>query len=305
MSMEPITVSDGQPAPQDAAIPATIDSEQRDIDGLVVRRVLPAAERRAVGPFVFFDHMGPTTYEPGTGLVVRPHPHIGLATLTYLYEGVIRHRDSLGYRQDIKPGEVNWMTAGRGIVHSERSPEEEMDRERTLMGLQVWVALPKQDEQIAPGFTHLSASSLPEQRDQGVYIKVIAGTGFGLTSRLKTCSPLFFVDIRLSANMSLPLAIDYPERAIYVVQGELSLDGRIYREGQMVVLSPEAKVTVATRKGVMFVAVGGEALDGPRYLWWNFVASDPRLIEKAKQDWQAGQFGHVPGDQEFIPLPSQ
>ncbi|MDO3388097.1 pirin family protein [Gilvimarinus sp. SDUM040013] len=304
MSMQPCPAPECQkPSDNLDPVQAVIVSKQRDIGSLLIRRVLPSADVRSVGPFVFFDHMGPTLYEPGTGLTVRPHPHIGLATLTYLYDGVIRHRDSLGYRQDIKPGAVNWMTAGSGIVHSERSPEEDIDKPQPLMGLQVWVALPKAQEQVAPNFVHLSASSLPEREESGVYIKVIAGECFGMSSKLETVSPLFYVDIRLDAGSQVQIDIDYTERAVYVVKGVITLANKTYSEGQMLVLAPAVDVTVSSEKGAIIVAVGGEPMDGERHLWWNFVASDKALIEQAKQAWSAGKFGHVPGDAEHIPLP--
>ncbi|MBU2884320.1 pirin family protein [Gilvimarinus agarilyticus] len=303
MSMEPKAASN-QPSISSPAVQTVIQARQRPMEDLVVRQALPAAERCTIGPFVFFDHVGPNHFSPGSGLSVRPHPHIGLATLTYLYEGVIRHRDSLGFRQDIKPGAVNWMTAGRGIVHSERSPEERTETSHTLMGLQVWVALPQEAEQMAPSFVHFSAPSLPDKQQPGVTIKVIAGRCFGLTSPLVTQSPLFFVDIRLDAGASTTLEIDYPERAIYIVQGELSLSGNTYHEGQMLILQPDAEAKVTSHSEAVFVVVGGEPLAEPRYLWWNFVASDKKLIEQAKRDWQAGQLGHIPGDKESTPLPT-
>lgn len=279
-----------------------IHSKAKSLGQFDVRRLLPSAKARSVGPYVFFDHMGPAIFEPGQGIAVRPHPHIGLATLTYLYEGVIRHRDSLGYRQDIKPGAVNWMTAGRGIVHSERSPEETEDQQRRLMGLQVWVALPKSQEKAAPDFIHLSASSLPEIEYPGAIVRLVAGKAFGKVSKLTTHSPLFFVDMRLEPGAELPVDIDYPERALYVVQGSIQLAGQEYSEGEMLLLSP-GKLTLVSASGAIVAGVGGEPLDGPRHMWWNFVASDQASIEQAKRDWQEGAFGHVPGDSEYIPLP--
>jgi len=287
----------------ETAIDLVIAPNMRDIGDFSVRRVLPAPKQRAVGPFVFFDHMGPATFGPGQALAVPPHPHIGLATLTYLYEGSIVHRDSLGFRQLIAPGAVNWMSAGRGIVHSERSPEHLLEETHALAGLQVWVALPKQHEQTAPSFVHYSVSSLPVLEEQGVSVRVVAGECFGLRSRLDTLSPLFYADIALAPGGRIKIDADYVERALYLVSGSVMIDGEEYEDKQMLVLKPGAEIIVSSHYGADLVAVGGEPLDGPRHVWWNFVASDRDLIEQAKEDWRNGQFGQVPGDSEYIPLP--
>ncbi len=287
----------------EAPVSLVIAPNMRDIGDFSVRRVLPAPAQRAVGPFVFFDHMGPASFGPGQALSVRPHPHIGLATLTYLYEGSIVHRDSLGFRQMIAPGAVNWMTAGRGIVHSERSPEHLLAETHALMGLQVWVALPKSHEQTAPGFVHYSVSSLPVVEDVGVTVRVVAGDCFGVHSRLETLSPLFYVDIALAPGGKVKIDADYVERALYLVSGAVTIDGEEYQDKQMLVLKPGAEIVVSSPQGADLVAVGGEPLDGPRHLWWNFVASDREMIEQAKEDWRNGEFGQVPGDSEYIPLP--
>ncbi|WP_020208671.1 pirin family protein [Gilvimarinus chinensis] len=286
------------------AVDVIITPNSRDLEGFSVRRALPSVECRAVGPFVFFDHMEANESSPEKGLAVKPHPHIGLSTLTYLYEGSIVHRDSLGFKQLIRPGAVNWMTAGRGIVHSERSPESSDLASQQLMGLQVWAALPKEMEQCAPSFTHYSTSSLPEFSASGAFVRVVAGDCFGLHAKLTTPSPLFFVDIQLEPNSCLQLDIEYTERAFYVVSGSVEVDSVLYSVGEMVVLKPDAEIMLKTQTGVSIVAIGGEPLDGPRHIWWNFVATDRQLIEQAKADWQAGRFGHVPGDSEFVPLPS-
>jgi redox-sensitive bicupin YhaK (pirin superfamily) len=290
---------------RDTEVPVetVIIPNMRDIGDFSVRRVLPAPERRAVGPFVFFDHMGPTTFALGNGLDIRPHPHIGLSTLTYLYEGSILHRDSLGYKQQITPGAVNWMTAGRGIVHSERSGERVREQGQTLMGLQVWVALPKALEQCAAQFMHYSVSSLPELEADGARIRVVAGECFGVHARLETHSPLFYADISIAPGGRVKIAADYTERAIYLMAGTIEVDGATFTERRMVVLKPSAEIIVHSATGASFVVLGGEPLDGPRHLWWNFVASDRELIEQAKSDWRDGKFGHVPGDHDFIPLP--
>lgn len=289
----------------DAGVPVetVIIPNMRDIGDFSVRRILPAPKRRAVGPFVFFDHMGPTTFNPGAGLDVRPHPHIGLSTLTYLYEGSILHRDSLGFKQLIAPGAVNWMTAGRGIVHSERSSDTARAQGQTLMGLQVWVALPKAFEQCAAQFVHYSVASLPEIEADGARVRVVAGECFGAHARLETQSPLFYADVNLAPGGVLKIDADYTERAIYLVTGAIEVDGCRFSDGQMAVLKPAAEIIVRSATGAVFVVVGGEPLDGPRHLWWNFVASDRELIEQAKADWREGKFGHVPGDTDFIPLP--
>lgn len=297
--MEPDCLKQQEQVPVETVIVPNL----RDIGDFSVRRVLPAPERRSVGPFVFFDHMGPTEFKPGQGLEVRPHPHIGLSTLTYLYEGSIVHRDSLGFKQAIHPGAVNWMTAGRGIVHSERSPEATGSAPRRLMGLQVWVALPKEHEQRAPSFVHYSVSSLPEVEEAGASVRIIAGDCFGAHSRLETLSPLFYADVRLQPGSRIKIDAEYTERALYVVTGSIEVDGCVFSDGQMAVLRPGAEIVVYSERGAAFAAVGGEPMDGPRHLWWNFVASDKALIEKAKLDWKQGKFGHVPGDSEFIPLP--
>lgn len=288
---------------KDVPVSLIITPNMRDIGDFSVRRVLPAPAQRAVGPFVFFDHMGPAEFGPGQALAVRPHPHIGLATLTYLYEGSIVHRDSLGFRQIITPGAVNWMTAGRGIVHSERSPEHLLADTHRLMGLQVWVALPKNHEQTAPAFVHYSVSSLPVVETPGVTVRVVAGECFGVRSRLETLSPLFYADIALAPGGRVKIEADYTERALYLVAGSVCVDGIEYGDKQMLVLKPDAEIVVSSDQGAELVAVGGEPLDGPRHLWWNFVASDKALIEQAKEEWRNGQFGQVPGDSEYIPLP--
>ncbi|WP_049722904.1 pirin family protein [Gilvimarinus polysaccharolyticus] len=287
----------------EAPVETIIIPNMRDIGDFSVRRVLPAPARRAVGPFIFFDHMGPTTFAPGHGLDICPHPHIGLSTLTYLYEGSILHRDSLGFKQLITPGAINWMTAGRGIVHSERSSEQAREQGQTLMGLQMWVALPKALEQCAAQFQHYSVSSLPELAADGVKVRVVAGECFGVHARLETHSSLFYADITVEPGRYIKIDADYIERAIYLVQGVISVDDCTFGAGQMLVLKPGAEIIVHSSSGAAFAVIGGEPLDGPRHLWWNFVASDRELIEQAKADWRDGKFGRVPGDNELIPLP--
>ncbi len=275
-------------------------------DHFEVRRALPAVGRRMVGPFVFLDQMGPAVFAAGRGLDVRPHPHIGLATVTYLLDGEILHRDSLGTVQAIRPGDVNWMTAGRGIVHSERTAPERRREGSALAGLQCWVALPRAHEETDPAFVHLEAARLPQQSADGVSARVIAGEFFGLRSPLATLSPLFYVDVGLAMGARLAMPPDYPEQAIYIVAGRLDLgaDG-VFDAGQLLVLKPGAGVILAgaDAAGTRLMLLGGEPMDGPRRLVWNFVSSSTERIEQAKEDWRAGRFPAVPGETEFIPLP--
>jgi redox-sensitive bicupin YhaK (pirin superfamily) len=275
-------------------------------DGFEVRRALPHRDRRMVGPFVFLDQMGPHVFQPGRGIDVRPHPHIGLSTVTYLLEGEISHRDSLGTVQDIKPGEVNWMTAGKGIVHSERTGPGVRAAGSVLSGLQCWVALPKAKEEKDPSFSHTGADQLPVIEGDGVTARIIAGDYFGKRSPVAVESPMFYVDLALQAGARLTLPAEYPEQALYVVDGSLDLgrDGE-FGAGQLLVLKPGASVTLGAggSAGARVMLLGGEPMDGPRYLTWNFVSSSSDRIEQAKEDWRAMRFDRVPGETEFIPLP--
>jgi redox-sensitive bicupin YhaK (pirin superfamily) len=274
-------------------------------DGFEVRRALPSRDRRMVGPFVFLDQMGPHVFSAGHGLDVRPHPHIGLATVTYLLDGEIMHRDSLGTVQSIRPGEVNWMTAGKGIVHSERTAPEIRQGESALSGLQCWVALPRNREETDPSFSHTKAHELPVVEGEGATARIIAGSFFGQTSPVPTLSELFYVDLTLQAGARLTMPSEYAEQALYVVDGTLDLgrDGR-FDAGQLVVLKPGASVTLgAGSASARVMLLGGEPMDGPRYLTWNFVSSSNERIEQAKEEWKAQAFPKVPGESEFIPLP--
>ena len=275
-------------------------------DGFEVRRALPHKERRMVGPFVFLDQMGPHVFQPGQGIDVRPHPHIGLSTVTYLLSGEISHRDSLGTFQDIKPGEVNWMTAGSGIVHSERTGPAMRAAGSMLSGLQCWVALPRAQEEKDPGFSHTAAHALPLIEGDGVTARIIAGAYFGKRSPVPVESPLFYVDLELKPGARLTLPAEYPEQALYIVDGTLDLgrDGR-FGPHQLVVLKPGATITLGAldNAGARVMLLGGEPMDGPRYLTWNFVSSSSDRIEQAKEDWRAQRFAPVPGETEFIPLP--
>lgn len=288
---------------REATVETVIEARTRDLGGFTVGRVLPAIARRHVGPFVFFDHMGPADFEPGGGLDVRPHPHIGLSTITYLFEGEILHRDSLGKVQAIKPGAVNWMTAGRGIVHSERSPLEQRGSGSKLHGLQLWVALPKAHEEIEPSFVHHAANTLPELDVGGVRVRVLAGTAYGATSPVATLSQLFYVEAQLRAGHELPIPNEYEERAVYVVDGELGCGEDRIGGRTMVVFRAGAAVTLRASNDTRLVLVGGAALDGPRFIDWNFVSSSKERIEQAKRDWEDQRFAEVPGERERIPLP--
>jgi redox-sensitive bicupin YhaK (pirin superfamily) len=273
-------------------------------DGFQVRRALPSRQRRMVGPFVFFDQMGPTVLRPGVGLDVRPHPHIGLATVTYLFDGEIIHRDSLGTIQAIRPGEVNWMIAGRGIVHSERTAAEKRSTESSLFGIQTWVALPKSEEERAPSFHHHAASELPLIDGEGKSLRLIAGSLYGSRAPVATLSEMFYADVTLAANARLPVAADFEQRALYIIRGRIEIDGASFEVGQLVVLRPQQSITVRALAPAQLLLLGGAPMDGPRHVWWNFVSSSTERIEQAKADWRQGRLGSVPGDAEFIPLPA-
>ena len=281
----------------------TIEPRIRSLGEFDVRRVLPAAERRMVGPFVFLDHMGPAVFPPGQGIAVRPHPHIGLATITYLFEGEIMHRDSLGFVQLIQAGAVNLMTAGRGIVHSERASDDLAVTSR-LHGIQSWIALPLEREEMEPNFIHYPTASLPEVELGGATVRVIMGSAYGARSPVATYSPTLYLEVRLGAGAELALPEDASERAAYVAEGAVAIDGRQYHEGTMAVARTGADVRLRASAPSRVMVVGGEPL-GPRHIWWNFVSSSKERIEQAKRDWTAGRIGKVPGDDEFIPLPER
>jgi redox-sensitive bicupin YhaK (pirin superfamily) len=294
--------------PAAKSIELAIDGRPRDLgDGFTVRRVLPSIDRRHVGPFVFLDHMGPTVLAPGKGLDVRPHPHVCLATLTYLFEGEIVHRDSLGSLQTIRAGDVNWMIAGRGIAHSERTPPEARAAGPSVHGLQCWCALPLADEEMPPAFEHHDASTVPAIDREGVKLRVVAGTVFGKSSPVGVRSPTLYVEARLDDGAELPLPDDHPERAVYVVDGAIASDDRMTREGSMIVFRSGIAAKIRADGGPAHVMViGGAPLEGERFLWWNFVASKKERLERAKRDWREGKFGKVVGDEgEEIPLPER
>ena len=282
---------------------AVIVPRTRDLgDGFMVRRALPAAEKKSVGPFVFFDQMGPVALAPGKGLDVRPHPHIGLATVTYLFEGEILHRDSLGTVQPIRPGDVNWMTAGRGIVHSERTPQELRTAGPRLSGIQLWVGLPSGDEEMAPGFVHVGGAELPVMQEDRMRLRVILGEWEGERSPVATRSPMFYADAQLDAGARLTLPADYAERAAYVVQGAVEHDGRVSAAGELLVFRALADADITARAHARVLLLGGEPL-GPRFLWWNFVSSSKKRLAQAAEDWRERRFTAIPDETEFIPLP--
>ena len=289
------------------AIEQILTARTRPIDGFEVVRLLPAIERRLVGPFIFFDHFGPAQLPPGQGFDVRPHPHINLATVTYLFEGSLFHRDSLGNAQAITAGAINWMTAGRGIVHSERTPPELRRTGSRMHGLQLWVALPRAAEESDPSFVHYPADALPELNIEGVAIRVLVGSAFGITSPVAVLSPTVYLEIRLPPLGRLELPADYRERGLYVVQGEIGCGGTQAGQQRMLVFAHGVTPVVrAGGEGAHVMLVGGASLDGPRHIWWNFVSSSKERIEQAKADWREGRIGVIPGDdQEFIPLPDR
>ena len=285
------------------ALELVIVPRARDLGGFEVRRALPHAQRQMVGPFIFFDQMGPVQFIAGQGIDVRPHPHIGLATVTYLFDGKIMHRDSEGNAVEIVPGEMNLMTAGRGIAHSERTPPGPRQTGQAMSGIQSWIALPAALEEVEPSFAHFDAANLPAVSDGGVSARVIAGSAFGRTSPVPMLSEWLYAEVLLEPGASAPLDPDHEERAIYVAEGEVAIAGDTFAGPRLLIFRPGDRITVraVTRARLMFL--GGTAMDGPRYLWWNFVSSRRERIEAAKEDWKTGRFAPVPGETEFIPLP--
>ena len=294
------------------AISIVIEPRTRDLGGFTVGRVLPFAKRRTVGPFIFFDEMGPAEFPPGSGIDVRPHPHIGLATVTYLFDGEIRHRDSLGMDQVIRPGDVNWMTAGRGIAHSERTDDEPRKNGQKMHGIQSWVALPAAAEETAPAFHHHPKASLPVIERPGLTMRLIAGTAFGETSPAKTFSPMFYLGAEAEAGADIPLPDDHEERAVYILSGAVEVEGQTYDSGRMIVFEPGAAPAITTTKPSRLMLLGGASV-GERFIWWNLVSSTKERIEKAKADWKASAeqdfkgtvFSLPPGETEHIPLPEE
>lgn len=281
----------------------TLTPHTKDLGGgFTVRRLLPSAQRQAVGPFLFFDHFGPITAQPSDNHDVRPHPHIGLATVTYLFEGAMMHRDSTGVTQRIEPGAINWMTAGRGIVHSERTPDDLRSITRRSHGLQLWAALPAAHEEDAPGFSHTPAEAIPSVQVQGVPVRVLIGSAFGLSSPVPTLSPTLYIDMALPAGGKLVVPNAAKERALYSIDNGFTLDGETVPAGVMVVLPEGVEPTLLAAQGARVMLIGGEPL-GHRFMWWNFVSSRKERIVQAGDDWAAQRFEPVPGETEFIPLP--
>ncbi|WP_204140483.1 pirin family protein [Halomicronema sp. CCY15110] len=284
------------------SIQTIITPHVQDLGGFEARRLLPSEVRTMVGPFIFFDHLGPAIFPPGKGVDVRPHPHINLATVTYLFEGAILHRDSLGTIQEIRPGAVNWMTAGKGISHSERSPDAERVAESTLHGIQTWVALPDGQEEVAPCFHHHPAADIPTWEEEGVTVTLVAGAAGDRASPVQSLSPILYLDLQFAAGGKFSLAADYSERAVYSVTAGLTIDGEPLEQHRLAVLKPHQVVTVAAEDAARGIIIGGDPL-GTRHKWWNFVSSRLERIEQAKQDWQDAKFGSVPEETEYIPLP--
>jgi redox-sensitive bicupin YhaK (pirin superfamily) len=281
-----------------------IEPRTRNLGDLTVRRALPDKRRQRIGPFVFFDHMGPAEFPPGTGVNVRAHPHIGLATITYLFEGEILHRDSLGYVQPIRPGAINWMTAGSGIVHSEKVTEDVRASGQRLHGLQTWVALPAAAEEIEPSFEHYAADAIPALRVGGAAIRVVLGSAFGVASPVTTQSETLYVEAVLESEQS----VDIPqaeELAVYVVEGSVAIGGQPVAAGILAVLQPGASGAVSAESTARIMFVGGDALDGERYIWWNFVSSSRERIDRAKKDWREKRFATVPGEDDVVALPER
>lgn len=292
------------------AIDMIIEPRTRDLGGFTVGRVLPYAKRRMVGPFIFLDEMGPADFKPGTGIDVRPHPHIGLATVTYLFNGEIRHRDNLGFDQVIRPGDVNWMTAGRGIVHSERTDEEPRANGQKMHGIQSWIALPEEAEETAPEFHHHPKASLPVIEKDGAVMRLIAGAAYGETSPVKTFSAMFYLGVEAQEGAAIDLPEDHEERALYIVDGGVTVDGERHDAGRMLVFNKNDNPEVRTTAASKLMLLGGAPL-GKRLIWWNLVASSQDKIDRAKADWRASAenefkdsaFSLPPGETEFIPLP--
>ena len=283
------------------SVELAIEPDVKDLGGFTVRRVLPSRARRMVGPFIFFDHMGPAEFPPGEGIQVRPHPHIGLATVTYLFEGEIVHRDDLGYVQPIQPGAVNLMTAGRGIVHSERAGDDLQTTSR-LHGIQSWMALPSDEEECDPDFEHYPARDLPAFDQDGVHVTVIIGEAFGHQSPVEVRAPMIYLELRMPAGTRITIPADYEERAAYVVDGDVRIDEESYGPGLMAVARSAGELPLVAAADSHVMIVGGAQM-GKRHIWWNFVASSRDRIEQAKQDWTEDRFGKIPGETEFIPLP--
>lgn len=297
---------DNDPVPGDPASCAGVERiilpRTSDIGGFQVRRALPAVGRRMIGPFIFFDEFGPHEFLVGQGMDVRPHPHIGLSTVTFLFDGAITHRDSLGVVQDIKPGDVNVMTAGRGITHSERSPAEERTGGRQIFGVQAWTALPQRLEECDPAFAHTSVANLPRIESGGKRVRLIMGQAYGEDSPVETLHPTLYAECVLAPGAVLPIDPDYEERGLYVISGAIDIAGTRFEAGRLLVLKPGDRISVLALSNARLMLLGGEPMDGPRYVWWNFVSSRKERVDQAAEDWRQNRFAPVPGETEFIPL---
>ena len=285
------------------AIILLIRSHAKDLGEFTVRRSLPSAKQRMVGPYVFFDHMGPAQFPVGQGVAVRPHPHIGIATVTFLFDGEIMHRDSLGYVQPIRPGDVNYMTAGKGIVHSERTPPELLQSGATLHGIQLWLALPAEFEEVDPAFVHYPAEDIPVTHEFGPMVTVIMGEAYGVRSPVENLSPTLYAEVLFSGPEQLALPDAYTERAVYVVEGEVLIGDCALTSGDMAVIETGSVVSMKTSAPARVMIIGGEPFPEKRYIWWNFVSTSDERIQQAKQQWKDGDFVQVPDEAEFIPLP--
>lgn len=283
-------------------IKKAIEPPEKDLGGLTVRRCLPSKQQKMVGPFIFFDHAGPATFAVGEGLDVRPHPHINLATITYLFEGEILHRDNLGIVQPIRPGEINLMVAGKGIVHSERTAPEARTTNHKLHALQLWIALPEEDEEIEPSFHHYDSTELPTLQKKGLYLRVMIGEAYGLTSPVRTFSPTLYIEATLESGASIQLPDTISERALYLISGQVKMADSLLEPNRMFIFDQTPGITLTAYEPTRLVIIGGEPL-GKRKVWWNFVSSRPKRIEQAKRDWLENRFAKVPGETEFIPLP--
>jgi hypothetical protein len=304
MSVQPVIDPTCRKCGTTPVVETIIEGRPRDLGGFSVRRILPSSSRRLVGPFIFFDHMGPAALPKGRGIDVRPHPHINLATVTYLFEGEIVHRDSLGSHQPIRPGAINWMTAGRGIVHSERTGDEERARGPRVHGIQLWVALPQEHEETEPEFHHHPAETLPELAQSGARLRVLAGSAYDVSSPVHTFSPLFYAEAIIPAGAKIELPEEHHDRAAYVAAGNVRCGPEHASVGRMLVFSPDSTATLEAVTDARVMLLGGQPLEGERHIWWNFVSSRRERIEQAKRDWKEGRFPKVPGDEEeYIALP--
>jgi len=303
MSWMPNIEPECQAMSHEDGIEMLIQPRSRDLGGFSVARVLPAIERKMVGPFIFFDHMGPRDLQPGEGLDVRPHPHIALATVTYLFEGEFVHRDSLGSHEIVRPLDINWMTAGRGIVHSERTDPDKRRVGGRSHGIQLWVALPQEHEETEPAFHHHDQSELPRIEGLGYTARVLIGEAYGRKSPVRIFSPMFYVDVEAKAGSVMELPQEYEERALYLLSGSVNYGGQVFDHPQMVIFKKNRRIGLRIQTDARFVLLGGAPV-GPRFIWWNFISSSKARIEQAKLDWKEGRFPKVPGDEmDFIPLP--